>query len=232
MVANELIKRKIRPKDLKLVISGEEVITENHRRMYKEAFGIEVIDVYGTAETTMIAYETLERDGMHICEDSVFLEFLDKNNEKIKNGETGRIVVTSLINQIMPFIRYDLGDLATISIGLNNEGRSVKRILKITGRENDSFALPDGTRIYYHDFYNIIFKHNQIIQFQAIQKTKTHVWIILAASIDYFNEILPDIEKEVSGILPENWTFEILRVDFIKPNTAGKLSMLVSEVEG
>lgn len=41
-----------------------------------------------------------------------YVEILDKNNNHVKEGEVGELVVTTLHNRVMPLIRYRTGDMA------------------------------------------------------------------------------------------------------------------------
>jgi phenylacetate-CoA ligase len=231
ILAYELNKRTTIPKGLKLIMSGAEIINKNTRNLYKKIFGIDITEIYGSVETGITAYETPDRDGLHLCDDLTFFEFLDKNNNPVKDGGTGRIIVTSLIGFTMPFIRYDQGDLAKIRIINDNHGNLIHRISKIVGRNNDYLVLPDGRRLFDHCFDDITYRFKEILQLRVIQKTKKHFQINIAAKVGNFTEIKAQVMDLLSKILPEYCTYDVLRVDFIEPDGTGKLKMLISELQ-
>ena len=74
---------------------------------------------------------------------------LDTEGRVIREpGKPGRIVATGLDNKVMPLIRYDTGDWATISEIERCEcgfvGTTFKRI---EGRGEDIIFLDDGTQV-------------------------------------------------------------------------------------
>ena len=68
-IALELLRRNIQYKKLKLIVVTAEIIHKHTRRLYKEAFGLEPIETYGSTEVGIIAYETPERNGLKLCDD-------------------------------------------------------------------------------------------------------------------------------------------------------------------
>ena len=226
----ELIKRKIKPEGLNLVLEGGEIIHEHDRNLHYQAFGIYPIEFYGSEEMGVMAFETPARDGLHLCDDLTYFEFLDINNNPVLPGEAGRIVVTDLLGTTMPFIRYDQGDLAKVTTDCN--GKPEKRISEIIGRDNDYLVLPDGSKkTSYYLSYDIAGQFDKIWQFKVIQKTKSHYQLIIAASQDYFTKIESQIKDLLNTKFPKSCYFDLLRVDFIEPDPSGKLQMIISEIK-
>jgi phenylacetate-CoA ligase len=230
LLAMELIKLKVKPDFLKMVFVGGEIVHEHNRNLYKQAFCIDAMEYYGSEEMGIMAYETPAKDGLHFCDDYTYFEFLDKNNNPALPGEPARIVVTDLIGTVMPFIRYEQGDIVTIKISEGPNGKPERRILKIIGRDNDFIILPDGKRLFFSYFYNIISKFDRIWQFKLIQDTNTHYRVIIAASQDYFNEIESQIKDLLIKNFPKNCHFDLLRVDHMQPEPNGKLCFFVSKI--
>ena len=227
----ELIKRKIKPGNIKLIVVGAEMIYESSRNLYKQAFGPNVIEVYGSVEMGIMAFETPERDGLHLCDDLTLFEFLDKNGNPVLPGEPGRVIVTDLIGKTMPFIRYDHGDFAIVKIITGKGGKPEKRIAKIIGRDADQITLPDGSIRPFYDFHAIMDKFNEIMQFRIIQKTKSYFQIKIVTDEKYFYEIYNQIIGLLHINFPKSCRFDILRVDFLEPDLTGKLRLFVSELK-
>jgi phenylacetate-CoA ligase len=231
LLALELIKRKIKPKGLKLVLVGGEIINEYNRSLYNQAFGIDPIEFYGSEEMGLMAHETPARDGLHLSDDLTYFEFLDKNSNPVLPGEPGRIVVTDLLSTTMPFIRYDQGDLVTLKVIKGSDGKPLKRISEIIGRDDDYIIFPDGSvKTAYYFSYGIARQFDGIRQFKVIQKTKNYFQIKIAANPEYFAKIKDQFIDFLYTRFPKSCYFDLLRVDFIEPDPSGKIRMFVSEL--
>lgn len=231
LMALELRRRGIQAEGLKILIGAAEIIHEHNRQLYREQFGTEVIDTYGAWEMGNMAYETPERDGLHLDEDLTYFEFLDNNGNPVESGEPGRVVVTDLMGTLMPFIRYDQSDFAVFRYGEDSEGRPSRRITQIIGRDNDYAVLPDGTRRPATDFYKLVSVYEDIGQFRIIQKTRDHFEVLIVADPAYFLKIRDELQEQFHQKFPSVESFEILRVDKIDADPNGKLRTLISEVE-
>lgn len=80
------------------------------RKLMEQVFHAPVYDQYGSTEVMMISAECKEQKGLHIMSDTVFIEFLDEENNPVEKGDWGKIVLTDLNNYAFPIIRYEIGD--------------------------------------------------------------------------------------------------------------------------
>jgi len=147
---NNIILRDLCP-SLKLCIVTSEVCNVEDRAIMEAGFGCKVINEYGASELDFIAIEDEKGDWI-ITEESLFVEILDESNQPVKNGEEGKIVVTSLFNKAMPFIRYEIGDIGVISKIKKGKYRILHSLL---GRTNDFAILPSGKKAAGLTFYYI-----------------------------------------------------------------------------
>jgi phenylacetate-CoA ligase len=123
---------------LECCIITSEVCTKEDEILLNKAFGITIINEYGSSEIGLIAFPDKENRWLVTHED-LFVEILDDNDLPVAEGEKGRIIVTSLYNKAMPFIRYELGDIASVK-----EEAGVKVLQQLHGRLNDTIRLPSG----------------------------------------------------------------------------------------
>ena len=81
-----------------------------------------------------------------------FVEILDNHNNPVPDGQSGRIVITSLYNKANPFIKYDVGDIGSI------QRINAKKVIlkKLEGRNDDYVILADGTKAIGLTFYYVI----------------------------------------------------------------------------
>ena len=224
-------KRQNQPLDgLKLLVGGAEVIHESCRQLYRKQFGVELIEFYGSVEMGIMAFETIKHDGLHLCEDLTIFEFLDKEEKPVLAGESGRVIVTNLVDKVMPFIRYDQGDLAVFEYTEEEAHDLAPRITKIIGREDDYAVLPDNTRRPFHDFYEVLDKYDKIFQFRIVQRSRSLFQVMIVADSFYLQSIRDDLIYELQKRFPPTVSFQIKQVDGLKPEANGKIRMLISEV--
>lgn len=127
------------------VISSYEPLTDECRRQLQEEFQSVVVSVYGTCETGLAATECA-CGRMHFDEDLVLPEILREDDTAAEPGETGRLVLTSLKSWLMPLVRYDTGDLATVN-GLCSCGDPSLSITRLDGRSTPMITTCDGRRL-------------------------------------------------------------------------------------
>jgi len=230
LLCHEAQKRNIRYEDLKLILTGAEIVRESSRRLYRNTFNCDIVEYYGSIEMGIMAFETPTQKALELCEDLTFYEVLDDHGAPTKPGELGRLIVTDLSNTLMPFIRYDHLDKVVLSPERTADRRERQLIEYIEGRDDDFAIMPDGKTIPFHVFYEIMDKYTGIIQFRIVQKTIKYYQILILANKDYIQSVKSDISADYSKIFPEDVKFEIIPVDRIEPDPNGKLRMLISEV--
>ena len=141
LLAEEIEKRGIKDQVyLKKGIIGSERWGEKMRKRIKEELGIELYDIYGLTEIygPGIGINCKYDQGMHIWDDFVYLEVIDPGTGKIvPDGEFGEIVLTTLVKEGAPLIRYRTHDISRIIPGECPCGSHFPRIDVIQGRSDD-----------------------------------------------------------------------------------------------
>jgi phenylacetate-CoA ligase len=154
-------------------VLGGEVLSDHDRRLLGRAFpGIQVFETYNSTEIDSIAYECQAHRGLHLQETLVLVEVLDQRDRPVPPGEVGRMVVTDLVHDVFPLIRYDgLGDL----VALHPDhacpcGRQSRRIRKVLGREIELFRLPDGTELHPFLLDTAVYPIPGLLEYQFVQQ--------------------------------------------------------------
>ncbi|MDC9581491.1 acyl-CoA reductase [Xenorhabdus sp. PR6a] len=98
----------------KLFLGGEHL--NLNQRDFLTGFGVTLIrsTIYGSVDAGPVGHAcAASEDGVfHLMEDTQWLEILNpENDQPVAEGETGRLVFTSLHREAQPIQRYDLGDL-------------------------------------------------------------------------------------------------------------------------
>jgi len=128
---------------LKTGIFGAEPWSEAVRKSLEKRLGLTAYDSYGLSELfgPGVAFECPEREGLHIWEDCYLVEIIDpKTGEQLSEGERGELVVTPLVKEAMPLLRYRTGDITM----LMEDGclcRRGNKIARITGRTDDMLVI-------------------------------------------------------------------------------------------
>ncbi|WOF16841.1 phenylacetate--CoA ligase [Methanoplanus sp. FWC-SCC4] len=128
---------------LKTGIFGAEPWSENMRHSLENKLGVKAYDSYGMSEMygPGAAFECQERDGLHFWHDSYLIEIIDpETGEQLAPGEKGELVVTPLVKEAIPLLRYRTGDITMILEDDCPCGRG-PRIARLTGRSDDMLVI-------------------------------------------------------------------------------------------
>ncbi len=141
LLAEEIEKRGIRDRIcLKKGVIGSERWGEKMRRRISAELGIELYDIYGLTEIygPGIGINCKYDQGMHIWVDYLYLEIIDPvTGRNVPDGEFGEIVLTTLVKEGAPLIRYRTHDISRIIPGECPCGSHFPRIDVIQGRSDD-----------------------------------------------------------------------------------------------
>ncbi|HYA14165.1 MAG TPA: phenylacetate--CoA ligase [Syntrophales bacterium] len=129
---------------LRMAFIGAEPHSEKMRKKIEQIYGFKAYNSYGLSEMNGpgVSFECPCQDGMHIWEDHYFVEIIDpKTLKPVSDGEVGELVLTSLMREGMPVIRYRTKDLTCIIPGPCACGRTHRRIDRIKGRTDDMMII-------------------------------------------------------------------------------------------
>jgi hypothetical protein len=145
LLAEEIDKRGLKDKiHLKKGVFGSERWSEKKRKYIKEKLGIELYDIYGLTEIygPGIGISCDAQNGMHYWDDYVYIEIIDpKTGKTLPDGEEGEIVITTLVKEGAPLIRFRTHDISRIIPGECSCGRKHPRLDIIKGRSDDMFKV-------------------------------------------------------------------------------------------
>ena len=145
LLAEEINKRGLRDRiKLKKGIIGSERWSDAKREYIARELGIELYDIYGLTEIygPGIGINCPGETGMHVFEDYLYVEIIDPvTGEVLPDGEEGEIVITTLVKEGAPLIRFRTHDLSRILPGECRCGRHDPRLDTIRGRSDDMFKV-------------------------------------------------------------------------------------------
>ena len=194
LLAEEIEKRGIKDKIyLKKGVIGSERWSEKMRRNISEKLGIELYDIYGLTEIygPGIGINCEHNTGMHIWDDYLYLEIIDPvTGQPVPDGEEGEIVITTLVKEGAPLIRYRTHDLSRIIPGKCPCGRSYPRIDTIKGRTDDMMKIK-GVNVFPSQIEEILGQFEEISSEYQIRishldgKDTMRIYVETNGSVDF-----------------------------------------------
>ena len=145
LLTEEIEKRGIKNRiKLRKGVIGSERWGEKMRQRISEGLGIELYDIYGLTEIygPGIGINCKYNTGMHYWDDYLYIEIIDPQTLKpVPDGEMGEIVITTLVKEGAPLIRYRTHDLSRIIPGACPCGSCHPRLDTIMGRTDDMMKI-------------------------------------------------------------------------------------------
>lgn len=183
----------------KVVVSAAETLHEEMREKIEGVFGTKVYNFYGTREVGPIAGEC-KYGLVHIFTFNNYVEIINNNSRLERENHEGKIIVTNLHNYSMPFIRYEIGDMAVLGPKKCRCGSQLPTLKKITGRVIEHFIRKDGTVIpgeFFIHLIGVVCNRGFIRKFQVVQEDyeKIRLLVVPEGAIDEHGK------KEINGKL-------------------------------
>lgn len=214
---------------LKSIFTTSEKLFDRVRNDISEIFGCDVFDGYGLNDGGLSAFECTDHSGMHIDTERSILEVINETGNCINDGE-GSIVATSLSNLAMPFIRYDTGDVGSITSELCNCGMQNYKLDSLTGRSVDMLQTPEGTIVHGWFFLYIFWEYGKNIkEYQIIQRTIGNIDVYYVPEESFRVEELDIIQAIIHNKSP-GWIINFKEVSNISRTKAGKFKFIINEM--
>jgi phenylacetate-CoA ligase len=141
LLAEEIARRGIKDKiKLKKGVIGSERWGKKMRARIADELGVELYDIYGLTEIygPGIGINCMRDSAMHMWSDYMYYEIIDPGTGKrVREGERGELVITTLQKEGAPLIRYRTHDLTREVPGKCACGSEHPRIAAIDGRSDD-----------------------------------------------------------------------------------------------
>lgn len=220
---------------VELVIVHSEQSDKKQRKMLAKALNVEVLDEYSSEELTRIALECPNHH-YHLEEDACFIEIIDKDGNKLPDGQLGIVVGTNLLNTATPIIRYIQGDLAKITTEENCECGNNGRIIEgVKGRNMDCVITDTGERIPASCFMDIAYNwflvydipvHGLKYQFVQPEVGKLDLYIIEGE----YSLQLDAIKETIYTLIPRTTQLNVYKVDKLPYDQGTKYRPVISLV--
>ena len=145
LLAEEIERRGIRDQIcLRKGIIGSERWGKRMRERIKGELGIQIYDIYGLTEVygPGIGISCDAEDGMHYLDDFIYIEIVDPvTGAPVPDGTFGEIVITTLVKEGAPLVRFRTHDISRIIPGACPCGSPFPRLDSIQGRSDDMMKI-------------------------------------------------------------------------------------------
>ena len=195
--------------DLRVGVFGAEPWSEEMRKRIEESAGIKAYDIFGTSELSGPLFtECREQKGIHIWADQFLVEVIDPDTgEPVPNGERGELVITTLVKEALPLIRYRIGDITVLNWDECECGRTHPRIMRVLGRADDMLIVR-GINVFPGQVESVLMKipevgeHFMIIvdRINELDLMKVQIEMTDVGFSDKVNDII-NLEKKVASAL-------------------------------
>lgn len=212
---------------LDAVFLSSEPILDWERDAISKAFKCQIYDHYGHAERVVAASSCENSDKLHANMEMGIIELIENKSDKDKF----KIIGTSLINYVMPLIRYEVNDITS---GFVNEkcscGRNHILINPIETKMEDFVITPEGNRIS-ASILTFPFKSPKgILASQIIQEDINFLILKIIADEHFTKEEETKLKENISSCVGKEMRIEIRRVKEIPRTKNGKFRFVISEI--
>jgi phenylacetate-CoA ligase len=180
------------------ISTGGETLTDDLRARVRRAFPslkYGILDTYGCTECLALSFEC-SRGRKHMNEDWVILEAVDEAMRPVPDGTlSATVLLTVLVNDVQPFIRYDLGDCVRFHTAPCPCG-SPFRSFQVEGREATLVCVGEVTLSPL--VFDLEHAHARRIQLVQTNERDFEVRIELAdetAAGDVFEEVIQSVRR-------------------------------------
>ncbi len=128
---------------------------------------IKLYSTYASTEMGTAFTECSAGRGGHHHPEMIIVEFLDENDNPVKENEPGEVTITTIGVEAMPLLRFKTGDICYHHTEPCSCGRNTMRLGPVIGRKQQMIKLK-GTTLYPPSIYDVLneidFIENYIIE--------------------------------------------------------------------
>ncbi|HYP67641.1 MAG TPA: phenylacetate--CoA ligase family protein [Thiobacillaceae bacterium] len=223
--------RGMRPRlpGLRVVCTTGEPLYPHQRELIGRFFGAPVANEFGSRDIGFTAHEA-PGGQMLLMSESHILEVLDAQGRPVCVGEEGEAVITGLVSEAQPFIRYRTGDRVRLSSRQDPGGRGLHVIEDVAGRQTDFVVREDGTIMHALAVIYVLRAVEGIAQFKCIQHSALQMEVQIVPGAGWSEQSGKAIVEGLRGRLGQKLKVSLNLLQDIPPELSGKHRYVVSHV--
>jgi phenylacetate-CoA ligase len=229
-IAHAVTPQEGRALGIETVLLNGETVPDGAREIIAERLGARAAAFYSCQEIGHIASECEAAPHYHVASENALVEIVDDRGRDVAPGERGRVIVTGLYNYVMPFIRYELGDIAVADVDCPC-GRTLPVIARVEGRSRNAFVFRDGSRMWPRTSMVRAMAH--FVPFTRFQMVQLDFERIEFRYLPDGSGRAPDVaglNAHARTVFHPSVELDPVEVDALHPGPSGKFEEFISEV--
>ena len=217
----------------RMVFASSEVFTDSARKRIRTAWEREPFNAYAATETALIAADCAHHR-LHVAEDLIIVEVVDRNNQPVPIGAYGeKVLVTVLFSRTIPLIRYELSDRVAIAdLPAPCEcGKPFAVLADILGRVEDTVFLVGSGGVpvaIQPDVFHDVLELAPVDGWQVVQESTTTLRISIVGPQSGYDE--RDITEKIgSRLAAQGASSAVVRihvVEMLEQSLTGKTPLV------
>lgn len=212
---------------LKAGIFGAEPWTDKMRCEIEQRLGINAFDIYGLSEVMGpgVSFDCPCHKGLHVNEDHFIPEIIDPDTgEVLPEGEEGELVFTCITKEALPLIRYRTRDIASLSYGKCECGRTLVRMSKPKGRTDDMLIIR-GVNVFPSQIEGVLLTFSEVTPNYHIIVDRLNNLDTLEIQVEMSKELVSDEVRHMEGVVKkikskvESVLGISAKISLVEPNT-------------
>jgi len=199
---------------VKFILASYEFVSVVHRKILERVFAVPVFNFYGSTETGHLLMEN-EHGEMKASLKNVFYEIVNPDARGI-----GDLVVTTLTNEIMPLVRYRIGDL------VERVEQPYTTNYLVHGRARDALLSSDGRRVTTLEVDRCFSDSVGIAHYQLRQNEVCDGELRYIPDREVLGvEVLTRVTERIENLLGLQNKISVTAVEKLPPLTSGKFRL-------
>ena len=211
----------------KVFYSLAENLYSFQRLLIEKQFHCEIFNQLGSEEFMTIGIECDRHKGMHIDMRKGLLEVVDENGSLLENGQRGRIVFTGFNNYVFPLLRYDTGDIGSVSNVPCSCGRGLTIFKSFDGRHSEAMICKDKY-VYPTALSNLVRSMINIKECQFVQENERSIIINIVKDNNYIQQDSETLINKLKLHIDNEINIHINFVDNISRTKMGKFRFVIN----
>lgn len=219
-IATLMGKRGLVFKHITSIHCASEMVLPEWRLNVRNNLGIDIYAHYGMMEKVSFFCNTTNSEGK-------YAESLEYGYTEIIDN---KVIGTGFLNDVMPFLRYDSGDLAVPSEDTTMSYGSLPiTVDDFIGRQTDMITCSDGRNLAGVNFYTMMYKIEGVEMFQIIQKDVNNIEVQFIPSTKFTNDTFRQIREGMNDRVGNGCNLAVMSVKKFQRADSGKFKTIINE---
>lgn len=221
----------------KEVVYYSDTMDRPAQALVREVFRAPVYSRYGAVEYTAMVAQTCPEhvaaggpadENLHLNTACHYVEVVGPDGRPVPPGTEGRLIITDLLNRVMPMIRYELGDTGSLAAQPCRCGRGLPLLATLGGRASEVLELPSGRRVPALNLMRELRAQSDLLWEYQVAQTAPDRMVVSVVPRDpaYGQEQKAALSGHLATFLGEPFTVEVAVVAAIPRERNGKRPIL------